>query len=567
MDPVEAVYSLVPPPLSSLPAKYHAPISLGLHSLSSGLVSQGLVRLAELDGYSDLALLLGLTHDVHQKLVHDGLATLRAAKRYLRDRLDALGLAEYWRYVDDALERDACGKGAPVPGLPRELGVACHIGDMAQGRLEGLSLLYWLREKVKEVSQDLTVRFYSVMIPQPFARAYAMLRIYRNHIASTDHIALASPWGLYVITYEDELPEVIEASWDELRIDPIIDYKEIVELEGNRSSAKINGVVVSRDEARNRLWSRFARMFYKREALSDQPQYPSLPVEVEGLFINIRFTDLDFKPISPGESNICGLCGMPHRKSDSLPITMYGTKQSGKISGIRVTPEKWNRFLPAHLKVKTWDSRGPWKRGIGMCPLCTLDAVAVRQLFHGSRRAIDGFLSLSLAKPVPVWLLNVLGQALRERSSITTGLPAAGPGEGEGLVLDYATATAATINVPKPTTENMFGYRELSHIGKLLSLGLYPLKFLPGLDTSAPDRLLTTTVTFQALDFPVTGKSRSALVPWVVKLVEVAGGLERSRGMEPLMDRPEHAPLHLLSLRKDAYDHVSTLLREVGVRA
>lgn len=562
---LEIAYTLLPPPLSAIPAKYHAPISLGLHSLSAGFIASYIAQLADFHDYRDLVFLLGVSHDIHQKLVDMGLATLRDAKAYLREKLDELGYTEFLRYVDDALEQDMCGKENPVRGLPREIATICHIGDMAQGRLEGYTLLYWLRNKVKTVSQDLTVRFYSVMIPQPFARAYAMLRIYEKHIAGRDHLALASPWGLYVVAYEDELPEVLEVSWDDLRIDTIIDYSEIKRIEESRKQANIAGIKISGDEAKSRLWSRFARMFYKSGALKgDKPLYPKLLSEVSGLFVNIVFTDVEFVELKPEETFTCGLCGIPHHKDYSLPISMYGTKQGIKIAGVRVATEKWNRFMPAQLKVKTWDSKGTWRHGIGTCPLCTLDAVAVREL--GFSKTMNGFITVSVSKPIPVELLKIIGQTLRDRKSITDTPPHVGP--LDGIVLDYSTATIATsINVPEPKTENMFDNGELVNIGKLLSLGFYPLKFLPGLDTSLPDRLLTTTIAFQALDFPVTSEEYSTLVPWTVKLVEVAGWLDRSTGIGALMDKPAHAPLHLLTLHKFTYDHVSTLLRVIGVRA
>jgi len=571
-DAIRYAYTLLPPPLAALPAKYHAPISLLLHSLSTGLLASRLAELLELDEYSTLSFLLGLTHDVHQKLVGDGLSTLKAAKIYVRARLDELGLSEYAGNIEDALEVDACGRGTPIRGLPEEVAGICHIADMAQGRMEGPALLYWLRENVGSLDGDLTVRFYSVMTPQPFARAYIMARLYQRHIAGKEHVALTSPWGLYVIAYRDELPEILEASWDELRIDPLIPYEDILGYEEERkgvdASLGSSKIRLAGDELKKGLWSTFARMFYRGVA---DPLSPVLPRDVEGLFVNIEFADVDFRELKPGESFRCGFCGLPHLAEQSLVTNMYG-----KISGAKVTTEKWNRFMPAHIRVKAWDSRGQRKAGIGMCPLCTLDAVAVRE--SGLTGRIDGFVSLSIPKPVPAALLGVLGGMLRARKRLRPlRMGEAGELQGilsgfthEGLVVDYSTATVATAReVPEPKTENMFAKNragELRYLGVLLQLGLYPLKFLPGLDAGSPDRLLTTTVTFPALDFPVTGKKYSLLAPWAASLATAAGSLERSRGMAALRGEPLHAPLHLLSLDKGAYDRVSGMLREIGVR-
>jgi len=70
---IQTAYTLLPPPLSALPAKYHSTLSLGLHSLSTGYISYHIAKLAGFDDYKEHAFILGLTHDIHQKLVYDGL--------------------------------------------------------------------------------------------------------------------------------------------------------------------------------------------------------------------------------------------------------------------------------------------------------------------------------------------------------------------------------------------------------------------------------------------------------------------------------------------------------------
>ena len=562
-DRIRVAYTTLPPPLASIPAKYHAPISLLLHSLSTGWIAAELARLAELEEEAELSFLLGFMHDIHQKLVADGLATLKTAKQYVRAKLEELGLDEYSKYVEQALEIDACGKERPIRGKPKELATICHIGDMAQGRFEAISLLYWLREKLKTIHPDLVARFYSVMLPQPFARSYAMIRIYQEYIEQKEHLALASPWGLFVITYEDELPEVIEASWDDLRIDPIIDYQEILAAERKGKSVKIGNISISGDEAKQRLWSRFARMFYTTNSIvDDTPLYPVLPEEVKGLFINIEFTDIEFKSIPLGDTFTCGLCGLRHHEETTLVVNMYT-----KISGINVKTEKWNRFMPAHIKVKAWDSKGQWKNRIGMCPLCTLDAIGIRKTGF-TRNRIDGFIILTIAKPVPVEVAKMAGRALRQRHSLG-GYDTLWKASLQGIVLDYNTASIATADdVPEPTTENMFSKRgrpgELYALGELVLHGFYPLKYLPAFDSTIPDRLLVTVHTFPALDFPVTSKHYASLVPWVASLLRSAGALERNKGLPSLSVRPEFSPLYLLSHDKSLYDYVSDTLRKIG---
>ncbi|MCE4606640.1 MAG: hypothetical protein F7B59_04815, partial [Desulfurococcales archaeon] len=562
---LKIAYALLPPPLSALPAKYHAPISLLLHSFSTGLVADELAELAELEDSREIAFFLGITHDIHQKLVEDGLATLKTAKNYIREKLDELGKLDYYRYVDDALDIDACGKGIPVRSLPEKLSLICHIGDMTQGSLEGVSLLYWLGEQVRKLHPDLTVRFYSIMIPQVFARSYIMERIYQRYIADTDHLALASPWGLYVITYEDELPEVLNVSWDNLRIDAApIPYNSIIDVEKTGEPATINRINMSGDEVKNKLWSRFARMFYSKSLLmGGKPIYPTLPASIEGLFVNIKFTDVEFRDISKESTHTCALCGLRHLAEQSMMSSMFS-----KIAGAKVKSEKWNRFIPSHIVVRAGKS-GQWGHRIGLCPLCTLEALAIRH--SGFTGKLTGVLGVSISKPIPVSLLHYLGRVVAESNRINE--PIVGRGAVNRLVLDYSSATIGTQEVSEPKTENLFRHKTkrgadingvFVRIGKLISWGIYPVKFLPSIDTSIVDRPAVTPYNFPTLDFPVTSKEYGHLLPWIASLLVTVGKKERSEALQYLDFRPEHAPLALLTLNKSddvfSYEYVSEAL-------
>ena len=579
-DMLRVAYELLPPPLSALPAKYHAPLSLLVHSLSVGMISHDLARLAELEEYKVVAFVLGLTHDIHQKLVDSGLATLKKAKDYIKGRLEELGLGDIYEHVEDALDDDACGKGKQVRGLPPELSKICHVGDMAQGTLEGHELLEWLRKAVKQVNADLTVRFYGVMIPQPFARSYIMQKIYDNQISkAADHLALASPWGLYVITYEDELPEIIDASWDDLRIDDFaLECHEIAEMEKNEGAKhgyefKLCGgerIQINNNELKKRMWSRFASLFFSKSKLMNclEPRYPTFQRDVAGLFFNIRFTDVEFRDVV-GETHVCPFCGLKHPIDYSFNVNMYR-----KIACISVTAEKWTRKLPGHIKVRDWD--GQWSNKFGLDPLCVLDAVAIREL---KVAGLNGVLSVSIAKPLPIKLLQWMAAVVRYRderrknvnkifdseetiasgkvlsemanvisnsASIIGSLSNVG-----GVVIDYVSATASVVGpeVRVPTTDNLFGPEgELSNIGFLISLGIYPVKYLEVMDTSIPNRLFVTTHGFALVDFPATSDEYRRFIPWVAKLLEIAGEMEKKEGLDVLQTPPQYAALRLLSL-------------------
>ncbi|MGC9187497.1 MAG: hypothetical protein ACP5GN_07430 [Fervidicoccaceae archaeon] len=566
---MKKAYTILRQPLSSLPAKYHAPISLLIHSLSTGMISHDLAKLAEFDELEDQAFMLGLSHDIHQKLVEDGLSTLAKAKMYMKNKLDELGMNDYYRIIEDSFDVDACGKGNPIRGLPKEISLICHIGDMTQGRLEGIALLYWLREKIKSINTSLTVRFYSVMIPQSFARTYIMLKIYSKYISNKDHLALTSPWGLYVITYEDELPEVLDVSWDDLRINDFpIDYHLIKKMEANNKKEENISISVSNDELKNKIWTKFAKMFFDPQKLNgDNPIYPVLPSSLAGMFFNIKFTDVVFRDLKGEEGlHICPLCGISHLKEHSFGVSVY--PKVAFYQGKEMTTEKWNRRLPGHIIVRTW--AGQWKHGYGLDPLCILDAIAIRELKITS---LEGVIASTISKPIPINLFQWVGLMLRNRESLEKESPDKIFGlisrmdelvNVGGVVIDFVTATAATRG-KEPNTDSMLKGKELRNIGFLIEHGIYPIKYLQSLEMLTTDRLFVSNHVFSLVDFPVTSEKYRNLVPWVAALLRLSGTREKKEGLEILYTDPIYAPLRLLSIDKEEYTHVSELMHEIGV--
>jgi len=537
VDRLEIASRLLPGPLGSLPAKYHAPVSLFVHSTSTGWLASELAYMLGLD--HGLAFLLGLAHDLHQKLVGAGLSTLRVAKEYIRERLEGAGLGGYARYIEDALELDACGKGNPVPGVDRGLSLVCHVADMLQGRLGWPELLYWLEKKLKELDRGLSVGYYSVSAPQPFARSYVMSRLYERHLEGRA-VAVASPWGLIAVGWG--LPGELDLDWGDLR------------LPGWDSGA----IGRSRDEERHGLWERFDCMFGPKGCGRVQ-----LPRGVEGLFVNIRLSGVEFRDAGGG-AYVCGLCGLKHSRDMTLVPTMWK-----KASGADAIAEKWNKFSPAHSTVKVWmGSRGLWGNRVGMCPLCALDAVGARAA--GIRRAA-GFATVSFPKPVPVELLRRLARAAKaavEGRGIELSDSIAGE-RVEGIVIDYSSAT-----ISAPLDVEQLGLAELAEkgyiagLGRLVGLGLYPVKVSAAVDTSVPDRPAVLPFSAPLLDFPVTDQRYRQYIPFVAALLEALGGAGPSAVSEALSVPPWLAPLYLLSLQgeKWRYDEVAGKMASVGWR-
>jgi len=543
MDRMEIASVLLPEPLGSLPAKYHAPISLFVHSISTGWLASELAYMLGLD--DDLAFLLGLTHDLHQKLAGADLSALKVAKGYIRERLGEAGLGEYARYIEDALELDACGKDNFIRWIDKRLSLVCHIADMLQGRLGWPELVYWLEKKLKELDGDLVARYYNVSVPQPFARSYIMSKIIskldEKYTGGGRAVAIASPWGLIAIGWG--LPDELDLDWGDLRLFGEEEFK----------------AEESRDEERHGLWERFNCMFGPRSCGNIK-----LPREVEGLFVNIKLSGVEYQDDVGGDAYVCGLCGSKHSRDVTLIPTMWK-----KISGVDAIAEKWNKFFPAHSAVKVWmNSRGLWDNRVGMCPLCTLDAIGAREA--GIRR-VTGFMTISLSKPVPVELLRRLAKVVRavvrgEKIELSDAIA----GERvEGIVIDYTSATiSAPLDVEQPGLKELAEKGYIARLGTLIKLGLYPVKVSMTIDTSVPDRLAVLPFSAPLLSFPVTDQRYRRYIPYIAALLETLGSADTSAASKALSVPPEHAPLYLLSLPegKWRYDEVAEKMASVGWR-
>ena len=562
---IRIAYELLSPPLASMPAKYHAPLSLLLHSLSTGYISAEIARLMDLLGEdidSLKAFFIGFVHDFHQKLVKTGLTTYKKTYEYIEKKLTSLNIdRDVIRCVKDSIDNNTCESGKPPRGCHEKMGLVCKIADMTHSRMNPLELLAWLRENVKALHPDLTVRFYSVLIPQPFARAYISNHIYNKIADITDfHITLASPFGLYVITLEEELPEVLELSWNELRVDQsvYVRYSLIREMEEKkRVDASIRRELGRRNipskdhELRLRVWSRFARMFYNLDQLDEEPLFLILPEQSKNYFVNIELVDVEYRKESTNFR--CGLCGMEHYSDSTFPTTMYY-----KVSRADYKTEKWNRFLPSYDIVKTFPAQ--WRNKIGLCPFCMLDAVAMRRFASTLDIEMrEAFMTISISKPLPIYLLDFIGLFLnqvQDRMSIENVLRTI-PSH-ENVIVDYFTATAIT-TANTPNLDNICD--NLRIIATLIKHGLYPVKYLNGIDTTIPDRLFISPHIFKMLDFSVT---RSNLAPvWVSSLLDVLSSFDKSDIVKKLSYPPDLAPLLLFSINKKEYETVKNLLSEV----
>ena len=559
---ISLVNALLPPPLSAIPAKFHTPLSLYVHSLSTGIISATLSSMI-FEGDEELEVLsgvLGVTHDIHQKLVKDGLSSPKTAKKYIRDALETVDLSDYYKYVERGIDSDACGKNNPILGVTKEVSTICHMGDMVQGRYTGLQLLYWLKSMIDSITNEIDVGLYSVMIPQPFARTKIMSEVYRKLTEKImdKKLVLTSPWGLYVFTYSDVLPESVMVYWDELTFCEDITDDSVLKCDDENDKDK-------KDSKNDKEKSKVCGLYVcKSKRGKYEKVKPVLDKSILGSFINVKLGGVDYKNIT-SDYHYCGLTGTRHLKDQSLPLMYYKY-----MSNLNVKIEKWNRFLASNTVVR---HKGNYSSGVGIGPLCGLDATSTRGILN-SDTTVSGFVSLSISKPIPSTLLDsihgfmndmIVNYKSKSRGDFVYSETRRKISGRINTIVDKATATIFLPLGQSITTKSLLGGL-LYKTYHLLKYGFYPIKILPVLNNDIPDRILVTPQHFKIIDISPTSKRESKYIPWVISILKILPQLDKDDALDYLSLHPKFSPLLLLSVSggRREYDHVFSLLSKIS---
>ena len=224
MNPTEAAYKLLPPPLSALPAKYWTSISLLLHSYTVARAFQEFVRM-----YSDVmdveapledeAFLIGFLHDLGQKLKLRGRPSEEKLLKWVRGELESLG---YTRGESEELSRYLFTNPAETltdPLYDRTVWRLLWLADRLQGIDNPLTIAQLLAEAKKDLGEQLTVTLLNVMIPQPFMRTLISWIVHRKIEEIVEEkgilaVPVTTPYGLAVITDNPNIE--IEVEWGEI---------------------------------------------------------------------------------------------------------------------------------------------------------------------------------------------------------------------------------------------------------------------------------------------------------------------------------------------------------------
>ncbi len=432
-ETVKTAYTLLPPPLAAIPAKYWTSISLWLHSYTVARTFQELLKLAdEKEGPNqEEAFIIGFLHDLAQKLGKTPTSLRQTYKWVLEKLTNNLGWTpREARKVAKVLETNPAENIRRTdyadPILPPRVWKLLMLADELQGSIDAISWAMRVKEALKnEFGKSFYISVFAVNLPQPFVgskiweQVEEKLEEDKRGVDQSDYsiLAVASIQGLVVLSKEPL--GKITISWDEiigrsrgadetdvLSVDDIGTLKKhINERCTNSKEAKTRKY--KQEESRS-VFKKFVGKYCDKKKRKDERAgtyrlllhyYGSekdeelatlyLPRYAKDATINIEITGVKY-----ADGNyLCPICGARHREGFVAGIV-------GTVSNAR--SEKWSRFLTLNIS-KNLNQMLNEKKPIRICPLCMLDVLLA------SRRTIRGYAvyyTLSLQTPMPVPVLH-----------------------------------------------------------------------------------------------------------------------------------------------------------------
>ncbi len=242
---IETAYTLLPPPLAALPAKYWTSISLWLHSYTVARTFQELVKaytvVKEVDSpLDDEAFIIGFLHDLGQKLRLKGKPSEKRIIEWVRGKLEDIGYTsgeaeEYSRYLYTNPAENMLD-----PLYDKSIWRLLWLADRLQGTANPIAIVRLLEEAKEDLGFGLNITLLNITTPHPFLRTLVSKTLREKIEELTEHdgklaIPVSTPYGLAVISNEPSL--TIDIEWDEIRRgfdgDGILDGKTEEDLEWN----------------------------------------------------------------------------------------------------------------------------------------------------------------------------------------------------------------------------------------------------------------------------------------------------------------------------------------------
>lgn len=525
---LKTAYTLLPPPLASLPAKYWTAISLWMHSYSVGKTFAELVDsyagIREVDAPAyDEAFIIGFLHDFGQKLVSTGASSSKRIIEWVEDRLERLG---YDKGEARRLSRFLYANPAEnivSPTYDRDVWVLLWLADRLHGASNIFDLVAIIREASRKLEYDMVLKLVNVTIPQPFLRALITRKIYdslrEEALQDTNiMIPLSTPIGVTIITDDPKLS--IELDWDN-DIRPGFDGNGLIpgKTEDDLkwcSNCCIDNMCREICGKKDKPKDCRERGYKKRDC--DEGAYPGrkgnsykttliyygvkhkvegaiyLPEAVRDMFRGVGFKGVRFL----GGEYKCPLCGLS--TPTAFPVDYIQTFINN------VTPEQWTRAVfPANINQLMQMKKG----NFGVDPLCLGDILLRAR--YGKVLSI----TISLNTPTPLTVLEDVGIVMyrlidyvvfSRDLSVLSSVVADGKNwektlenisfpSGEiihGYFIDAFTATVFIpyINPPKNAKPVDEWVRDISVAGVLVCWGFYPLSISEAI-ANYGDRLLS----------------------------------------------------------------------------
>jgi len=222
-DRMKVAYTLLPPPLSALPAKYWTSVSLLIHSYAVGrsfeIFAGEYAKRTEDVPEPEEAFLIGFVHDLGQKLGLKRKPSSEKLIQWFRNGFESLGkkpdeIREYERYL---YTNPAETRSDPMFSIG--IWTLLWLADRIQGITNPIEIFGLLNEIRGDLKIDLYVRLLTVAIPQPFLRTLISKAIYKEILRYTVNgsevmIPISTPMGVVLIT---ENPSIeIQTDWNEL---------------------------------------------------------------------------------------------------------------------------------------------------------------------------------------------------------------------------------------------------------------------------------------------------------------------------------------------------------------
>lgn len=422
---LKASYTLLPPPLSSTPAKYWTSISLWLHSYIVGATFQELV-----DAFAgprdieapepDEAFFIGFIHDLGQKMGLRGRSGYEGIRSWLLERLEVLvGDSRTARRLVKYTITNPAETRTDIT-YPSEVWWLLWLADRLQGLENIYDIVPLLADVRRALGVDLHLAMFNFAIPQPFLRTLVSAGLYKylkREAAISDDIIipLATPHGVAVLTTAPNLR--IELSWDK-DIRPGYDGNGLIP-EAIEENLYWSSKCCQDQECRKRCSVKSKPADCKRYGFKkrdcEKGVYPGsqgnsyrialiyygtrhrlageviLPEKIKDMLQGLEIRGVSYK----GDGAVqCPMCGL--KTPVAVPVdflqTFYGD----------ITTEQWSRRIyPGSVNVLMQDVKR-----YGVDPLCMGDVLARSRL---QNRIL---VSLALRAPAPFTVLEDIGYVM-----------------------------------------------------------------------------------------------------------------------------------------------------------